>query len=74
MNLFGLTKVLGTVDTTRINPFSTQYVCTERIFDNQEFVCNKNVLKNLFVIIYCSHIYASFGTFCVQIGQLFTTQ
>ena len=33
-----------TVDTTRINPFST-YVCTERIFDSPQFVRNKIFLK-----------------------------
>ena len=49
----------------------TAYVCTERIFDSRPFLYNKIFLKKLF----CgTHLYASFGTFCVQIGQLVAAQ
>ena len=60
----------NTVDTTRIKPFIT-YVCTERIFDSPTFMYNKILLKKTLVENVTSHLYASFGTFCVQIGQLF---
>ena len=38
------------------------YVCTERIFEKT------------FTEASSLHLYASFGTFCVQIGQLFEAQ
>ena len=49
------------------------YVCTERIFDSRPSMYDKIFLKiNLEA---CSpHIHASFGTFCIQIGQLFAAQ
>ena len=59
-----------TVDTTRIKPFST-YVCTGRIFDSPQYMFNKIFLKKSDIEVGTSHIYASFGTFCNQIGQLF---
>ena len=46
-------------------------VCIEQIFDSRPFMYNKTILKNSFVG--SSHLNASFGTFCVQIGQLFET-
>ena len=41
--------------------YLTPYVCTEHIFDSRREICS-------------SHIYNSFGTFCVQIGQIFEAQ
>ena len=32
------------------------------------------LLKKTLIEVYSSHLHASFGTFCVQIGQLFETQ
>ena len=49
--------------------YLTPYVCTERIFDSRPFMCNKTPIEDG-----SSHLYASFGTFCAQIGQLFETQ
>ena len=38
-------------------------------------VCvQQNMLENSFIKVYSSHLYASFGTFCVKIGQLFAAQ
>ena len=51
--------------------YLTPYVCTERIFDSRPFMYNKMFLKE---VVGSSHLYASFGTFCVQIGQLFEAQ
>ena len=53
--------------------YLTPYLCTERIFDSRPFMCNKFFEKTL-KEVGSSHIYASFGTFWVQIGQLFEAQ
>ena len=58
-----------TVDTTRIKPFST-YVCTEQIFDSSPFM----FFEKTCIEVVSSHLYASFGTFYVQIGQSFEAQ
>ena len=47
------------------------YVCTELVFDSRLLMYNKICFEKN-VIEGCSpHLYASFGTFCVQIGQSF---
>ena len=52
----------------------TPYTCTERTFDSRPFMYNKIFLKKT-LIEFCSlHLYASFGTFCVQIVQFFEAQ
>ena len=50
------------------------YVCIVRICDSRKFMYNKSFLKKLLKEVGSSHIYASFGIFCVQIGQLFEAQ
>ena len=45
------------------------YVCTEHIFDSLPFLYNKPFLKKTLIEFCSPHLYASFGTFCVQIGQ-----
>ena len=50
------------------------YECTERIFDSQPFMYSNIFLKKTLLEVYSSHLYASFGTFCEQIGQLFEAQ
>ena len=34
----------------------------------------QNIFENTLIKVCCAHLYASFGTFCVQIGQLFEVQ
>ena len=50
--------------------YLTPYTCTERIFDSELFMYNKTFLKKLLqkLVAHKSHLYASFGAFCVQIG------
>ena len=51
----------------------TRNVCTEWLFDSRPFMHNKTFLKKHIEV--CSpHLYASFGAFWVQIGQLFAAQ
>ena len=50
------------------------YGCNERIFDSPPFIYNKIFLKKTLVEVCSPHLYASFGTFCAQIGQLFEAQ
>ena len=45
-------------------------ICNERIFVQPIVHVQQNILKKL-VKVDSSHLNASFGTFCVQIGQLF---
>ena len=54
--------------------YLTPYVCTERIFDSQPFMHKKNILEKNVLEVGSPNIYASFGTFCVKIGQLITAQ
>ena len=49
--------------------YFTPYVCTERIFDCRPFINNEIFLKKTLLEVGSSHLYASFGTFCVQIDQ-----
>ena len=49
---------------TRI--YLTPYVCTEQLLD---IIFEKTLIE-----VGSSHLYASFGTFCVQIGQLVEVQ
>ena len=51
-------------------PYIIKYICTVRIFDSRPFIYNKIFLKKTLIEVISSHIYASFCTFCVQIGQL----
>ena len=64
-----------TVDTTKIKPFST-YVCSEGVFDSPPFMCivQLNIFQKTVIKVRSSHIYTSFDTFYVQIGQLIDTQ
>ena len=78
MKLFPILASIGfaivyTVDTTIIKPFGT-YVCTERIFDSPPFMCNNFFFEKTVIKVRNSHLYASCGTFYVQIGQLFEAQ
>ena len=61
---------ISTVDTTRVKPFST-YVCTER---QPTVHVQQNTFEKTLIEVGSSHLYASFGTFCVQIGQLVEAQ
>ena len=54
-------------------PYSIR-VCTERIFDIRPFMYNKIYLKKNLIEVGSSHLYASFGTFCVEICLLFEAQ
>ena len=54
--------------------YLTPYVCNKRIFDSRTFMHHKIFKKTTYIEVGSSHIYASFGTFCVQIGQLFEAQ
>ena len=49
----------------------TSYVCTEWIFDSQqfEFIYNKIFLEKNLVEVFILHLHASFGTFYAKIGQ-----
>ena len=50
-------------------------LCTERIFDSRLFMyIQQNIFGKTPIGICSPHFYASFGTFCVQIGQLFAAQ
>ena len=51
--------------------YLTPYVCTERIFDSRPFLYRNKYIETE---IDSSHLYSSFGTFCVQIGSLFESQ
>ena len=59
-----------------LNQNKPSRACTERIFDIR--LLSAHVQQNIFgktlIKVCSSHIYASFGTFCVQIGQLFAPQ
>ena len=59
-----------------VSPFDTtdSTSMTERIFDSRPFMCNKIFLKKTHIEVGSSHLYASFGTFCVQICHLFEAQ
>ena len=48
------------------------YVLNE--FLSRPFIYNKIFLKKAILEVGSSHLYASFGTFCIQIGQLLKTQ
>ena len=54
--------------------YTTPYVCTERDFDSRPFIYNNIFLKKFFIEVGSSYLYASFDTFCVQIGPLFEAQ
>ena len=58
--------------TKKPSTYLTPYVCHERIFDGLHFSLNKLIFNKLciYCIVYCPFRNASFGTFCVQIGQL----
>ena len=48
------------------------YVCTEQIFDSQPTIhTQQNNFEKNRTEVCCQYLYASFGTFCVQISQLF---
>ena len=48
-------------------------ICTKPIFDSRPLINNKIFLKKL-IKVGSSHLYASFGTYCVKIGKLFNSQ
>ena len=55
--------------------YLTPYVCTERVFDRRLYMyVQQNIFEKTLKEYGSSHLYASFGTFCVQIGQLFESQ
>ena len=54
--------------------YLTPYICIEWIFDSRPFMCNKTFFEKTLIEVGSSHLYASFGTFCVQIGQFFEAQ
>ena len=59
---------------TKKHIYLTPYVCNERIFDGLQFVLNNFFLKKT-MGKNCSLLNnASFGTFCMPIGQLFKSQ
>ena len=49
---------------------------TERILDSRllMYIVQQNIFWKTFIKVFSLHHYASFGTFCVQIGQLFAAQ
>ena len=49
--------------------YLTPYICSERISDRQPFMNNKIFLKKALI-----EVDRSFGTFCVQIGQVFKSR
>ena len=57
-------------------PYSIcMYVCTEGIFDSRPFMyLQENIFEKTLTEVNISYLYASFGTFCVQIGQFFEAQ
>ena len=52
-------------------PYSIRNVCTEILFDRLPFMYNTIFLKKTLIEVGSLHLYASFGTFYVQIGWLF---
>ena len=54
--------------------YLTLFVCADRIFDSPPFMKNKIFLKKTAIKVGSWHLYVSFGTFCVQFGQLFESQ
>ena len=56
------------------NQTNKKYILNERIFYNPPFMYHKVFLKKTLIDVHSPHLYASCGTFCVQIGQLFATQ
>ena len=57
--------------------YLTPKICIKRIFDSRPFMYNKIFLKITLIEVgssVSSHLYASFGTFYTQIGQLFKAQ
>ena len=47
--------------------YLTPYVCTDQIFDLRPFMHRKRFYIKTLIEVGCSHLYASFGTFYVQI-------
>ena len=64
-----------TVDTTKIKPFST-YVCCGRFFLQPPVRVHvqQDIFEKTVIEVQSSHLYASFGSFYVQISQLFEAQ
>ena len=61
-------------DSIKINRLGITNVCTERFFDSQPFIYSKVFLKKTLIEVCSPYLWASFGTFCVQIGQSFEAQ
>ena len=54
--------------------YLTPYVCTEGIFDSRPLewsAVQQNIFEKTVIKVGSSHLQAYFGTFFVQIGQLF---
>ena len=72
-NFFSIFTSLGTLTRKNMN-----LPCSIRMYWTNFWHPNVNVQQNIFektlIEVGCSHLYASFGTFCVQIGQLFAAQ
>ena len=49
-------------------------VCTERNFDSRPFMYKKNIFDKTLTEVCNPYLYASFGTFYVQVGQIFAAQ
>ena len=64
----------GTVDTTRINPFSTYLRMYWTNLWQPTVQVQQNIFENYFMKIHSSYLYASIDTFCVLIGQLFAAR
>ena len=75
-----LNRVYNNIDFIQLQSKQTfrviTYVCTDRIFDSRLFSVHvqKNIFKQTIIEVCTSHLYASFGIFCVQMGHLFVTQ
>ena len=55
------------------SPLLHTYVLTEFLKADRSRT-KKNIFEKTFIEVGSSHLYASFVTFCVQIGQLFEAQ
>ena len=58
-------------DSTKKKPSVTQHKYVLNKFLTADRSCKKNIFEKTFIEVGSPHLYASFGTFCAKINQLF---
>ena len=73
---FGLLHILPMriTDSTKINRPEHNIRMYWTNFRQPTANVQQNIFGKILIEVCCLHLYASFGTFCIQIGQLFATQ